>query len=141
MRSASTTVTPRRANASATADLPLPMPPVRPTLSMDSVCGADAEIRSDQRLTPHQRDPARRRQEWAEGYRHVHMGDAFQAQERETHRGTDGGGQQDHHQELLPPEPGPDEGVELEIPIAHAFLAGGQLEQMIYEPQRQITCR
>src|SRR5690606_19790416 len=47
--------------------------------------------------------------------------------------------QQDNGRQGLPAHPGAQGGQQLEIAIAHAFLARQQFEKLIHRPQRQIT--
>ena len=50
-----------------------------------------------------------------------------------------GRGDQNDRQQHLPAEPGAERREELEVTVAHAFLAGEEPEQMIDAPQAHVT--
>ena len=58
---------------------------------------------------------------------------------RDADHGADGGGEQDDRQQHLPAEPGAERGQQLEVAVAHAFLAGDQPEQMVDAPEAQVA--
>uniref|UniRef100_A0A1I8ALD1 Secreted protein n=1 Tax=Steinernema glaseri TaxID=37863 RepID=A0A1I8ALD1_9BILA len=106
----------------AAALLPLPMPP----------------IGSGHLTTPEQRDPARNGQigpkrNWRACLL-VAQAQQHQAQQRAHQRG-----QQQRQRQDLPAAPGAEHGQQLEIAIAHALLAGDQLEQPVHRPQAQVA--
>ncbi|KZS00767.1 Uncharacterized protein APZ42_002798, partial [Daphnia magna] len=83
-------------------------------------------------------DQAAAGQEGAEG--HVA---AFTQLGIELHGNADDGadqrGTQHDGQNHLPTQPGTEGGQQLEVAIAHALLAGGQLEQPVDGPEREIA--
>jgi hypothetical protein len=68
---------------------------------------------------------------------------AFAQGAAELHHDADDGADDRRHQhdrqDGLPAQPGAQRGQQLEVAKAHAFLAGGQLEQPVDRPQRQIA--
>jgi hypothetical protein len=57
----------------------------------------------------------------------------------DTDDGADDRGHQDHRDQCCPAKPGAQCSKKLEVAIAHAFLAGQQLEGLIDGPQRHIA--
>src|SRR5690606_6993504 len=134
-RSVSITGTPSSRKRAAAVDLPLAMPPVRATRSISTV---QAEIPADDCVAPKEGDQAGDGEIGAErhGLGAVASldGDGGDAKHR-ARRGR----KQDHQRQLLPAQPGAERGEQLEVAIAHAFLAGQQLEQLEHGPEAEIT--
>src|SRR5687767_9539849 len=139
MASVSTTVAPSAANSSAAADLPLPMPPVNPTTKLTGSSDA-LQVPSGDGLAPEHGDDAGDREIRPE----VKTKAAVPASAREEHlqraeQQSHQRGQQDDERQHLPAKKRADRGVHLEVAIAHALLAGGQLIALIHEPEREIA--
>lgn len=64
---------------------------------------------------------------------------ALEEDEADAHDGADDRGHQDDGGQGLPAEPRAQGGQQLEVAVAHAFLAGEQLEEPVDAPQRQVT--
>src|SRR5947207_9658482 len=139
MASVSMTVAPRRANSSAAALLPLPMPPVSPTTNFTARTSQPVGVPAQDRLAPEERDQGGDGDIGAEvetkaGVPLAARGEHLQSAEGEA----DERGEQDHERQHLPAEKRADRGVHLEVAVAHAVLAGGELVGPEDEPQRQI---
>src|SRR5512144_79896 len=98
MRSVSVTSMPSAANASATADLPLPMPPVRPTTSATGPLLG--EVDADERFAPEQSDRTRDREIGTECERNVVIAALEHDQADADHRADHGRQQHDDRQHL-----------------------------------------
>ena len=166
--SASTIATPSLANASATALLPDATPPVRPMVywlmrdycraPQGSACERDAPPRAGApcRLTlavsaipryagrrrpcraPEEHDPAGDGEIGAEGNRRGAVAALRRQPDRSDDR-ADQRGQQDRRHDALQPDPGAERRQQLEVAVAHAFLAGELLEQPLHRPERQVA--
>src|SRR5436190_3061472 len=134
--SVSTTVAPRRANSSAAALLPVPMPPVRPTTNMSQ----PIEIPAQDRLAPKE---ANERGDGDVGSEVKAEAGVPLAARREHLQRTEGEaddrGEQDHERQHFPAEECADRGVHLEVAVAHAFLAGRELEAPVNEPEHEVA--
>ena len=64
---------------------------------------------------------------------------ALEEDEADAHDGADDRGHQDDGGQGLPAEPRAQGGQQLEVAVAHAFLAGDQLEEPVDAPQRQVA--
>ena len=147
IRSVSITTAPRLASIAPTVLLPLPMPPVRPMRKAVMRASTRTSVRpgpaqpAEDALGPgeHDHQPGAG-EEGAEGHvaafaqrrRHLHD----DADDRADHRGAEHD-RQDH----LPAQPGTERGEQLEVAEAHAFLAGGELEQPVDRPEREVARR
>src|SRR5690349_4233584 len=142
MASVSTTTAPRDAKCSAAADLPEPMPPVSPTQSGIDRPSEEKKIQilPRQRLAPEQRDQAGEDEVGAEWNGHV-TAMARESDEPEADHRADKGREQDHQRQHLPAEPGSDCRQELEVAVAHAFLAGRKLVGPEHAPQGKVAAR
>src|SRR5688572_8727463 len=131
--SVSTTSAPSSAKMSAAFDFPLPMPPVSPTRyavftgSVKEVSGRDlleeVQVLAVQRFAVEERDQSRDGEVGAERNRHV----AAAPREHDEQYADDSAyerRQQDHEWQHLPAEPRANRREQLEVAIAHAFLAG-----------------
>src|SRR6185503_16288319 len=124
MASVSTTVAPSRANSSAAALLPLPMPPVRPTTRPNENTSPGQVPAHDGLAPEHRHDrgdcevgtemKAKRAVPAASRRHHLQH-----AKGEADHRG-----EQDHQRQHLPTEECADCRAHLEVAEAHAFLAG-----------------
>ena len=126
MASASITAAPSCASICSTVLLPLPMPPVRPTADGRMALKVRSRCRIDVRAEDHGRE-AGAGQERAEGHVAAFAQPAGKLQRDADHGADDRGHQDDRHQRL-PAEPGAERGEQLEVAVAHAFLAGGSLK-------------
>ncbi len=88
--------------------------------------------------TPEQCNPAGNRQIRAKGDRRRGLG-VTQAQQNQPEYRAYQRRQQDGQRQYLPAAPGAEHRQQLEVAMAHAFLAGQQLEYPIHRPQAQIT--
>src|SRR5579884_1923747 len=145
MRSASMIGTPRAANRLAAVDLPHAMPPVRPTrkarggkqvtpLSLTE----QPEIARNELVAEQEHQPARGREERSERNGRTAIL-SLHCQYHDSGYGADRRGHQDDRQQHLPAEPSAERGEQLEVPVAHAFLAREQAEGVIDEPQAEIA--
>src|SRR5882672_7417158 len=139
MASVSMTVAPSRANSSAAALLPLPMPPVSPTTNFTARTSQPVGVPAQDRLAPEERDQGGDGDvgpevETKAGVPLAARGEHLQSAEGEA----DERGEQDHERQHLPAEKRADRGVHLEVAVAHAVLAGGKLVGPEDEPQREI---
>src|SRR5690554_612915 len=132
--SASTQGAPRASKARATVDFPEAMPPVTPMIMATS--GLEKEetaVGRHQRLAGQQRHPARQGQIGAEGH-----GGAAQAGQGKLDQYADDGAdprrENQHQGEGLPAQPGTQRRHQLEVAVAHALLAGDQLEGPVEAP-------
>src|ERR1700740_1219399 len=116
----------------AAVDLPLAIPPVRPTryaraLMRSGQRRGEAEIAGDDRSAEHQHQPAGDREERAErdrcGAALASQGDQAQADDRAGRRGD-----QDDRQKHLPAEPRAERRKELEVAVAHPVLTSEEAE-------------
>ncbi|MDT4861551.1 hypothetical protein FQZ97_961600 [compost metagenome] len=89
-------------------------------------------------ITPEQRNPAGNRQIGTEGDRRGAVLVA-QTQHDQAQHGAHQRRQQDGQRQHLPATPGAQHRQQLEVAMAHAFLAGHQLEQPIHRPQAHIA--
>jgi len=96
------------------------------------------QVAVDQRLAPHEHDPAGDGQVGPERDRRGTVAATRVQPDRADDRAHHGG-QQDDRQDALEPAPGAQGRQQLEIAVAHAFLAGELLEQPPHRPQRQIA--
>ena len=94
--------------------------------------------RTHQFRAPHQRQPARRGEIGAERHRCAAVAAAGDDHRDADHRAA-AGCQQQHQRQHLPAHPGPERGQQLEIAVAHALLAGEQLEGPVHRPQHQVA--
>src|SRR3569623_1686312 len=143
--------TPRRSKYRATVDLPLPMPPVRPMMSMPLAYGArrasasdlvrkEGEITRGKRVAQQQREPAGRGEIRSERNGDVAIAAAGD-DEREADGCADHARQQHDHRQALPAHPGAQHREQLEIAVAHAFFAGRPVEQDVGRPETEIAGR
>ena len=140
-RSVSTMATPSAANRLATVLLPQAMPPVSPMRKpprMDQPWREQAEIALDHLVADDQRDPAGDGEERAEGDLRV-PALALADHDHDAEHRAHAGGEHDDGQQHLPAQPGAERGEQLEVAVAHAFLAGEQLEHPVHAPQAQVT--
>src|SRR5882724_621420 len=140
MASVSMTVAPSRAHSSAAALFPLPMPPVSPTANFPARTSQPVGVPAQDRLAPEERDQG---------------GDGDVGPEVETKAGVplaarrehlnraeceaDEGGEQDDERQHLPAEKGANRRVHLEVAVAHAVLARGELVGPEDEPEREVS--
>ena len=96
------------------------------------------QVKSGQLRTPEQCRNATERQIRAEGDRHV-AAVACDHDQADADDGTDQRRKQDDGRQHLPAEPCAYRRQQFEVAIPHALLAGGQLEQPVDRPQRQIS--
>src|SRR6185503_4189425 len=146
MTSVSTTPAPSRANSSAAALLPLPIPPVSPTTkgaraaALKALTSDSLQVPPHDGLAPEHRDQAGERKVGAEV--EAEAGIPFSARGEHLQRAegeADHRGQQDHQRKHFPAEERARGGVHLEIAVAHAFLAGEQLEGPVHQPERKVA--
>src|ERR1700761_6470498 len=130
----------------AAVDLPLAMPPVSPTrnglllmyLRSSSERG-HPEVSGYQLGPEHEHEPSRGGEKGAECNRGGLVATA-ECDQRESDDGADGRRDQDDGQEHPPSEPGAQRREQLEVTIAHPFLASEQPEQMIDAPEAEVAC-
>lgn len=89
-------------------------------------------------ITPEQSNPPGNSQIGTEGDRRAAFGVA-QAQHDHPEDRPDQRRQQDGQRQDLPATPGTEHGQQLEVAVAHALLAGHQLEQPEHRPQAQVA--
>jgi hypothetical protein len=85
-----------------------------------------------------QGDPRRARQVGTERYRHAASEPAGR-NHGESGGCADEGGEQQHERQHLPAEPGADRREQLEVAVAHAFLAGDKAEELEHEPEEHVA--
>src|SRR5437762_8285119 len=144
MASVSMTVAPSCANSAATVLLPLPMPPVSPTLKLG--------VRTMALLRSSPAQPVENATRAGEHHDHTGPGEkgtegniaALAQCIGELHRDADDraqhGSRQNDRQNHWSAEPGTERRQQLEVAVTHAFFAGGELEQPVHRPQRNIAC-
>src|SRR5688572_10547933 len=137
-RSASITAMPFDLKRSATALLPEAMPPVSPIANIGSLQAGQPQVTVDERLAPEERDPARDGEIGAERDRRRAVA-ALRGQPRRTDDRAHDRRQQDRRQDALQPDPRADGGEQLEVAVAHAFLAGDLLEDPVHRPEREVA--
>ena len=133
--------TPSAANRFATVLLPQAIPPVRPDAEPARHVIAPEKKRQvavHDVVAGHQRQPAGDGEERAEGNRGV-AALALADHDHDAEDGADAGGEHDDGQQHLPAEPRAERGEQLEVAVAHAFLAGEQLEGPVDAPQAEIA--
>src|SRR5574341_449784 len=135
--SVSTTAAPSASNRPDTTDFPEPMPPVSPT---QYGMLEEVEVVPVDPLAPEHRDQPRNREVGTERDRLFARMLREQDQRDPHHRANQGRGENRERQHL-PAEPGADRGEQLEVPVAHALLAGHELERPEHGPQREVARR
>src|SRR5690606_16463102 len=144
--SASATNTPKASKRRWTSLFPEATPPVSPTMNSliprlyapPAPLLQEAEVPADEGVAPEEGDPAGDGEVGAEG----DGGGAVAPAGRQPHRADDRAyqrGQQDGRQDALQADPGAERGEQLEVAVAHAFLAGELLEQPPHRPQAQVA--
>ena len=141
MASVSTTVAPSRANSSAAALLPLPMPPVRPDHVGPPRAHSRSPVPAHDRGSPQSSatTPAIGEVGSETESELASRGRARRTSAAMPNGSADERRQQDHERQHLPAEPGADRGEQLEVAVAHALLAGGELEAPVHDPQREVA--
>ena len=106
--------------------------------SRSTVQPGQRQVAADDLRSPHQRDPAGGGEIRAERNRDVAVA-AAQHDECDPDDGAGERGQQDDERQHLPAHPRAERAEELEVAVAHAFLAGDELERPVDEPEAQVA--
>src|SRR5690625_3430127 len=141
--SASYTAMPRASKERLAALLPDAMPPVRATVwnvmtgekvKWNSLQTGHASVGTPNCRAEDEPDPAGRSERNAEGNLRGHHVPALDGQQRDRHQQADQRRHQRDRQQCERPHPRAQGSQQLEVAVAHAFLAGGQLEQPVEAP-------